>query len=336
MSNNSTEQQQQQQQHNAYTAPVASIDISTGVTEGNPALDNSKTTNNNNNNSTINENEETMSQFSLICVVFCEALVSSCAFTAFPDKPSTTRWLVFASFYFGQLVSTPLVARFSHLFSRRLLVITGLAGLFAGQAFYALANSLPLWAAARAISGFFAGTAAFARASLSTPHDWKRLLVCAGLVSSSGSVIGISFCMCLQTLLVGNENTDTQPFYTFLADFPQAPIGFLTGFFVLIALVFAVLFTRNSTAEEEEEEHKQESTATTAVKPVRLAVVGGFVFVAALFARVYSGTLFSAWIVSEDGLGFDSNDGGILCIQFMIASAVIHAAMLFFCTNSIK
>lgn len=267
-------------------------------------------------------------------VVFCESLAASSAFTAFPALSPATRWLVYASFYFGELVSSLLVAcvpsaASARLLGHRITVLLSLAGTAAAQVLYGFSYAVPLWAAARALCGFFAGGgAAYARAALAAAPDAPRLLICAGLAYTTGVAVGSTLSMNFHELFAGDDPAaDIPSLYPLFLDYPQAPVGLAVAFLALLALVYALSCARTQRPPEDAGARGPEAL------PKRFLLVGGFVFAFAVFAVVYSGALSSVWFVSEKGLLLDYDGAVVLCFQFVLVGIAVHVAMSFVCTD---
>lgn len=322
-----------------YTTSAVSIDLSKGTTEGNPDEERKESTaasgSGTGTATKILPECSNTAQLALILVVFCDALAASSAFAAFPAFSPATRWLVYASFYFGQLASTLLVACApsisSRLLGRRPTVLLPLAGLAAAQVLYGFSYSLPLWAAARALCGFFAGGgAAYARAVLGAAPDAPRLLVCSGLAYSTGVAVGSTLCMNFQQLFTTATGVSPVVSHSFFLDYPQAPVGLAVALLVLLVLVYALFFARS------QEPTGSASGRVPKVLPRRFLLVGGFVFAFSVFAVVYSGALSSVWFVSERGLLFGYDDTVILCFQFVFTAMAVHLALSYICTSSTR
>lgn len=320
---------------------VLNIDLSTGVTEGNPDDDikiKSKEIKINNNINKVDDKSskenlsKSLSQLSLIFVTFCEALASSSTFSSFTSETPTIRWLIYASFYIAQLLSSlPVICIPPSLLSRRTAILLSLTGIAIGQIAYGFSNSLPLWVATRAIAGFFAGGTAYARTALAsaTPsQDMPKLFICASLAYNTGIAIGSSLCLNFQRIFTGDEDAEVPPLHPFFLDFPQAPIGLASAFFVIVVIVFALFFMKSQDCSE-----KRESKENGKL-PKRFLVMGCFIFFAVILACVYSGSLSSMWFVSENGLMFNRNGAVLLCIHFVITAMIVHLILVYICTNN--
>lgn len=323
-------------------ASVINIDLSKGTTEGNPADDND---NNNNGNDDIS----LLSQFALIFIISCEALTSATAvssLTSFTPSTSTEKgWLIYISFYIGQLISTVLIALIPAVApsinsNRRPLLLLSLAGTAACQVAYGMSNSVPLWVATRALCGFFTGATACARAALGAQPDMHKLFICASLAYNSGITVGSSLYTNFRQIFTGDDGAPgvpgVPPLHPFFLDFPQAPVGLGAAFFVLLVLVFASFCAKNQDCSADAavpKEQLEEGCGRVAPRR-RFLLVGGFVFVYALFAYVYSGALTSVWFVSEKGLTINENSAALLCFHFMSVTIFTHVVLSFICTNT--